>query len=123
MSNQDENAQPQVSLAPLWMTEAARGLSPALIQQVNTELCQAFIEQPLNQIIVKQRFHGFSDEPQSKLIVAVEVQYADKTHSSVLKVGDTKIVRKDYDRWQQCAAEKRNSPERRTDLHRQKIPE
>lgn len=103
MNDNHPNLQQPSAVRVIWMTEAARGLCRDLIQQVNTDLWQAFSRHELNQIVVKQRFRGFSDQPQSKLIVAVEIQYADQTRSSVLKVGQTNVVRKDFDRWQTCA--------------------
>ena len=55
------------------------------------------------QIVVKQRFRGFSDEPLKKIILAVEVQSPEGVHSGVVKIGDSDQVGGDYTGWQSCA--------------------
>ena len=100
--NVDVNEAPESSV--IWMAEADRGLPPELVEQVNGELLLAFAATRPAQMIVKQRFSGYSDEPRNKIIIAVEIQYTSETHSSVLKIGEAKLVRKDFDRWQTCAA-------------------
>ena len=87
-----------------WMAKAARGLPPKLVDQISDELLLAFVATRPAQMIVKQRFSGYSDEPWIKTIVAVEMQYTGETHASVLKIGKADQVRKDFDRWQTCAA-------------------
>lgn len=102
MNDEYANQIPEPSV--IWMAEAARGLPPELTEQIRGELLLVFAATRPAQMTVKQRFSGYSDEPWVKTIVAVEMQYTGETHSSVLKIGEAKQVRKDFDRWQECAA-------------------
>lgn len=89
-----------------WIADARRDLGDGLRRQLDRELLQAFAERRASDIIVKQRFRGFTDLPQKKLIIAVEVQSALGSHASVVKIGDAGEVRGDHDGWQSCAAQR-----------------
>jgi hypothetical protein len=97
--NMDAGLQPTVT----WMDKARRNLSEAFRRQLDDELRQTFAPDRAVQIIVKQRFRGFSDQPDKKLIIAVETQGELGTHASVVKIGDVKEVSGDHNGWQSCA--------------------
>jgi tetratricopeptide (TPR) repeat protein len=86
-----------------WMTDAKRDLDDRFCLRLESELRQAFAITGNLQIVVKQRFRGFSDEPHQKLILAVEVQGSEGAHASVIKIGDSSHVGGDYTGWQACA--------------------
>jgi len=99
-----------------WMADARRDLTEELCKRLGEELLAAFSSGPGRgtaiaagvdpaavQIVVKQRFKGFSDEPLKKIILAVEVQSSDGAHSGVVKIGDSSEVGGDYTGWQSCA--------------------
>jgi tetratricopeptide (TPR) repeat protein len=87
-----------------WIADARRDLGDELCRQLDRELWQVFLEYCPARIIVKQRFRGFSDVPEKKLILAVEVQSAQGIHANVVKIGDLAEVKGDHDGWQSCAA-------------------
>ncbi|HRA87304.1 MAG TPA: NUDIX domain-containing protein [Planctomycetaceae bacterium] len=101
--SQDNNQCSQPSNRVTWMADARRDLSAELCRQVECELLLAFGVSEAGRIVVKQRFRGFSDEPQRKLILAVEVQGPNGARASVVKIGDVSKVGGDHTGWQSCA--------------------
>ncbi|MFY7877075.1 MAG: hypothetical protein ACOVQM_16595, partial [Pirellula sp.] len=89
-----------------WLSDASRDLTPDWIEQISNELQTAFASKELQTIIVKQRLSGFDNNPQKKLILGIEVQFTSGAHSSVVKIGKTSEVSRDYTAWQTCAAER-----------------
>ena len=100
--NSLRNTEPTVT----WIADARRNLGDDLRQQLDRELQQAFADHRPTQIIVKQRFRGFTDLPVRKLIIAVEVQGERGSHASVVKIGEASEVRGDHDGWQSCAGQR-----------------
>lgn len=101
-TNSPQDAEPTIT----WIADARRNLGDDLRQQLDRELQQAFADQRATQIIVKQRFRGFTDFPLRKLIIAVEVQGERGSHASVVKIGEASEVRGDHDGWQSCAGQR-----------------
>lgn len=89
-----------------WIADTRRDLGDDLRQQLDRELRQAFVDHRPTQIIVKQRFRGFTDLPVRKLTIAVEVQGERGSHASVVKIGEASEVRVDHDGWQSCAGQR-----------------
>lgn len=86
-----------------WIGESMQGLGSVLREQLECNLRQAFASEHPSAIIVKQRFRGFSDYPERKVILAVEVQNPDGNHSAVVKVGTEDEVSGDFVGWRECA--------------------
>ena len=86
----------------VWLSAAYRELDETIKDRVSKELWTAFGGPDVSQIIVKQRFHGFSDDPHSRMILAAEIQSTNRIQSSVLKIGEAAEVRQDFDGWWQC---------------------
>jgi hypothetical protein len=78
--------------------------------QLKIELTKAFKElnprrSPVN-IYVPRIFSGHSPRFQEKVILAVEVTYADGYERHILKVGDRKKVEPDFKGWRQCTGKR-----------------
>ena len=86
-----------------WLSDASRDLDRTLIEQANGELIHVFASSGAQEIVVTQRFSGFTDEPHKKLIIAVEIQFAHGSSAHVVKLGDTDQVDGDCAGWDQCA--------------------
>lgn len=86
-----------------WLSDASRDLGQSLIDQACRELIHVFASSGAIEIVVTQRFCGFSDEPQKKLIIAVEIQFPNGSNAHVVKLGDTDQVDGDCTGWDQCA--------------------
>jgi len=91
--------QPKVT----WMADASLDLSGELLHRIDSELIHLFTKDGIQEIIVKQRFRGFTDEPEKKLIIAVETQSDTGSSAHVVKLGNTKEVSRDCVGWQLCA--------------------
>jgi len=90
-------------MKPTWTSEARRDLSDKLRQHADGELMHIFRAANPTEIIVKQRFRGFSDEPEKKLIIAVEILSPTNSSAHVVKLGNTDDVAGDCQAWEQCA--------------------
>jgi len=86
-----------------WMSDASRDLNEQLRRRVDDELSHIFAQDGIAEIIVKQRFRGFTDEPEKKLIIAVETQSATGSSAHVVKLGNTRDVSRDCAGWHVCA--------------------
>lgn len=86
-----------------WLSDASRDLDRALIEQATGELMHVFASGGVKEIVVTQRFSGFTDEPFKKLIIAVEIQFAHGSSAHVIKLGNTDQVDGDCAGWNQCA--------------------
>lgn len=86
-----------------WLSDASRDLDQLLIDQASNELVHVFASSGAKEVVVTQRFSGFSDEPQKKLIIAVEIQFSHGYNAHVVKLGDTDQVDGDCAGWDQCA--------------------
>ncbi len=86
-----------------WLSDASRDLDQSLIDQASNELVHVFASSGAKEVVVTQRFSGFSDEPQKKLIIAVEIQFSHGSNAHVVKLGDTDQVDGDCAGWDQCA--------------------
>ena len=86
-----------------WTSSARQDLSPTWIALVDGELLAVY---PAAEIIVKQRFSGYRDQPEEKLILAIEVQTESQTHSNVVKVGLVSEVGGDVAGWQAWSADR-----------------
>jgi tetratricopeptide (TPR) repeat protein len=91
------------SLKVTWLSDASRDLDQSLLDQAGRELIHVFASSGAKEIVVTQRFSGFSDEPQKKLIIAVEIQFLHGSNAHVVKLGDTDQVDGDCAGWDQCA--------------------
>lgn len=83
-----------------WTSAARQDLPPELIRQVNLELLTIY---PGSEVIVKQRFSGYQNRPNDKLIMAIEVCMDGRTQSNVIKLGSKKEVGGDSEGWNVCA--------------------
>jgi hypothetical protein len=88
----------------IWMAEARRDLSDELCDLLERDLQQAFAGGGVAKVIVKQRFRGFTEQPERKVIFATEAQGNDGAHAGVVKVGRAEEVTDDFTGWQACAA-------------------
>ena len=76
--------------------------SEKLRAQLTRELQQAFHPDGARTVTVTQRFKGYSDCPQQKIVLGVEVSLPATFRSHIVKIGEKAEVAADFRGWEQC---------------------
>ena len=64
---------------------------------------------PPEKILVSRCFGGYSPDTRDKIVLGVEVKYATRYATHIVKVGSVDNVRVDHDGWQACTAKRQVS--------------
>src|SRR5262250_1941077 len=87
----------------VWMSRAhAARLTDRDKERFAGELLEAFAAEKPASITVYGWFTGYSDQLESKVILAVEVASPAGQHTHIGKLGEPGEVSNDYDGWQKC---------------------
>ncbi len=82
-----------------------------LCDQLKRDLAVVFTptsrnEQRPNRVFVSHWFQGYTPKPDEKIVLGVEVRYADRYETSIVKVGIRKEVAVDNEGWQVCTRDR-----------------
>lgn len=83
-----------------WMSRVVDKVPENLIGQLTKELTITFPN--AKQVTVYDCFHGYSADPDNKVVLGVEVRSEESYNTHVVKIGTRQAVESDYSGWRKC---------------------
>ncbi len=87
-----------------WLSRAREGLPNDFVKRLEKELQAVFPE--ARSITVCDQFHGYTNIPERKIVLGVEVRAPESYSTHVVKIGATEEVLPDYEGWRACTAKR-----------------
>ena len=86
-----------------WLSRAREGLDESTVDRLSGELQRVF---KTGTVTVCDRFAGYTNVPDKKTVLGVEVESKAGYSTHVAKLGNSEEVLPDYEGWQQCTAKR-----------------